>query len=300
MRRVVGIALTVILTALSAATPAWALTLATPLDSPVVRGFDPPSVAWGSGHRGVDLAATPGEPVHAAASGRVTFAGLVAGKPVIVISHGDLRTTYEPVTATVSVGTSVAAGDVIGSVQAGHACPGGWCLHWGLKRGDTYLDPLGLAGDEVRLLPETAIGVAKAAAAARRVGEGGTGQFFRPVPGGIGSPFGLRRHPIFHDLRLHAGVDLHASCGTPIHAALDGVVIHRGFDASGGNRLVIQHAGGLTTHYLHAQGYRVRVGQHVRRGQVVGSVGSTGWSTACHLHFTVKLNGRLVDPARYL
>ena len=66
------------------------------------------------------------------------------------------------------------------------------------------------------------------------------------------------------------------------------------------DRLVIAHAGGLTTHYLHAQGYRVHRGQKVKRGQVVGRVGSTGWSTGCHLHFTVKVNGRLVNPAGYL
>lgn len=121
-----------------------------------------------------------------------------------------------------------------------------------------------------------------------------------PVGGRISSPYGRRFHPIFHEWRLHAGVDLHASCGTPIRAAADGVVQSVSFDASGGHRLVIGHAGGLTTHYLHAQRYGVHAGQRVRRGQVVGLVGSTGWSTGCHLHLGVKVNGRLVDPAGYL
>ena len=80
----------------------------------------------------------------------------------------------------------------------------------------------------------------------------------------------------------------------------DGVVRSVSHDSSGGHRLVIAHAGGLTTHYLHAQGYRMHRGQKVKRGQVVGRVGSTGWSTGCHLHFTVKVNGRLVNPAAYL
>ena len=121
-----------------------------------------------------------------------------------------------------------------------------------------------------------------------------------PVAGRRGSPFGPRFHPIFHEWRMHEGVDLQASCGTPIRAAANGVVRSVSYDSSGGHRLVISHASGLTTHYLHAQGYRVHRGQKVKRGQVVGRVGSTGWSTGCHLHFGVKVNGRLVNPAAYL
>jgi len=123
----------------------------------VVRGFRPPTTAWGAGHRGVDLGGYAGEVVLAAGPGTVTYAGLLAGRGVVTVTHaGGLRTTYEPVTASVHVGQQVAAGDPIGRLGSGHAScpPGTTCLHWGLLRGDTYLDPLGLLLDQhVRLLP---------------------------------------------------------------------------------------------------------------------------------------------------
>ncbi|HEX6249474.1 MAG TPA: M23 family metallopeptidase [Nocardioidaceae bacterium] len=121
----------------------------------VVTGFDPPRSAYGSGHRGVDLAGREGQPVRAAAAGRVTFAGMLAGRGVVVVAHGTTRTTYEPVTATVRTGATVAAGARIGTLQsrASHCAPR-VCLHWGLLEGETYLDPLTLLDEgPVRLLP---------------------------------------------------------------------------------------------------------------------------------------------------
>jgi murein DD-endopeptidase MepM/ murein hydrolase activator NlpD len=121
----------------------------------VVTGFDPPDVPWGPGHRGVDLLGDPGQAVHAALAGTVTFAGTLAGRGVVVVLHGDTRTTYEPVEATVPVGRQVGRGEAIGRLQAaGSHCPPRACLHWGWLRGPTYLDPLGLVGAApVRLLP---------------------------------------------------------------------------------------------------------------------------------------------------
>jgi murein DD-endopeptidase MepM/ murein hydrolase activator NlpD len=121
----------------------------------VANGFDPPESRYGAGHRGVDLAGRPGQPVLAAADGRVTFAGALAGRGVVVVSHGATRTTYEPVRSEVDVGDAVTAGQVIGTLQAtaGHCWPA-TCLHWGLLEGETYLDPLTLVGaGPVRLLP---------------------------------------------------------------------------------------------------------------------------------------------------
>jgi murein DD-endopeptidase MepM/ murein hydrolase activator NlpD len=127
-----------------------------------------------------------------------------------------------------------------------------------------------------------------------------------PVNGPITSPFGYRVHPIYGDYRLHNGVDFGASCGARLYAAANGVVVARGggdWDPSG-NYLYIDHGGvagvGLSTSYSHATHYIVGVGQRVKRGQVVGYVGSTGWSTGCHLHFTVKENGVNVDPMKWL
>jgi hypothetical protein len=122
----------------------------------VVRPFDPPAQPWLAGHRGVDLAATPGATVRAAGPGQVRFAGQIAGRPVISIDHaGGLRTTYEPVEPVVRAGDQVSAGDPIGRLAAGHpGCAAAACLHWGLRRGDVYLDPLTLLGlGQVRLLP---------------------------------------------------------------------------------------------------------------------------------------------------
>lgn len=121
----------------------------------VVSRFDPPASPWGAGHRGVDLLGSPGQEVHAALAGTVTFAGEIAGRGVVVVDHGGRRTTYEPVDPSVPVGTPVAAGAVIGHLQAGMShCFPRTCLHWGLIRDDTYFDPLTLVGGgPVRLLP---------------------------------------------------------------------------------------------------------------------------------------------------
>ncbi len=280
-----------------------------PLPGPVVRGFDPPDQPWLAGHRGVDLLGTVGAGVVAAMAGRVTYAGTLAGRGVVVVSHGSLRTTYLPVTPTVAVGSQVGTDQQIGRLAGGHGCPGGTCLHWGLKRGDTYLDPLSLLdAGPVRLLPATATGLVGQLIAdrSRALAGGGPlpGLFTRPVPGAVGSPFGMRLHPIFGEWRLHNGVDLTVGCGTPIRAAADGRVASVTRDAASGNRLELDHGqvGGhrLVTLYLHAEGFSVRPGATVRRGQVVGRVGSTGWSTGCHLHFTVRLDGRYADPKRFL
>ncbi|GAA5056809.1 M23 family metallopeptidase [Nocardia callitridis] len=125
----------------------------------VVRRFDKPEHNWLPGHRGVDLAGTPGQSVFSAGDGIVVFAGTVAGKPVVSIDHpGGLRSTYEPVRAKVPVGRRVTKGAMIGVLEAGHeGCE--YCLHWGLRsegagRKREYLDPLGLLHlTELRLKP---------------------------------------------------------------------------------------------------------------------------------------------------
>jgi hypothetical protein len=124
----------------------------------IVRAFDPPDAPWGRGHRGVDLAAPAGSPVLAAGPGIVTYAAVLAGRGVIAVAHpGGLRTTYEPVSARVSPGQRVSTGDVLGILTAGHpGCPRSACLHWGLRKGETYLDPtILLATGPIRLLPLT-------------------------------------------------------------------------------------------------------------------------------------------------
>ncbi|WP_345658612.1 murein hydrolase activator EnvC family protein [Streptomyces siamensis] len=116
---------------------------------PVVRGWEPPATVYSRGHRGVDLGAAPGAPVRAVAAGRVSFAGRVAGRGVVSVElpgtgTPPLRTTYEPVLASVRKGDEVAAGDLLGTVEGGGSHCARSCLHWGLLRGSTYLDPLSL------------------------------------------------------------------------------------------------------------------------------------------------------------
>ena len=136
----------------------------------VTRPFQPPPRPWLPGHRGVDLAGAPGVLVLAAGAGVVAFAGSVAGVGVVSIDHpGGLRTTYEPVTPLVAAGTQVVAGEPIGVLLPGHdGCPVDACLHWGLRRGGDYLDPLTLLGlARVRLYPVTVASSPGRAAASR-------------------------------------------------------------------------------------------------------------------------------------
>ncbi|MEU8797059.1 M23 family metallopeptidase [Spirillospora sp. NPDC048819] len=131
---------------------AWRWPLGPPAPK-VVRAFSPPASAWGAGHRGVDLAAHPGQPVYAAGPGRVSYADRLAGRGVIAIDHGALRTTYLPVRPSVRAGRRVVSGTRIGVLEDGLVhCPAP-CLHWGLRRGSLYLDPLSLVRRQVRLLP---------------------------------------------------------------------------------------------------------------------------------------------------
>ncbi len=130
----------------------------------VLRGWEPPPAPWAAGHRGVDLAASVGTTVRAAAPGQVAYAGTVAGRGVLTIEvsrsgRPALRTTYEPVRATVRKGQRVTAGQPVAVLQRGPFHCRAPCLHWGLRRGKTYLDPLSLlppsmrGGGPSRLLP---------------------------------------------------------------------------------------------------------------------------------------------------
>ncbi|HET6293798.1 MAG TPA: M23 family metallopeptidase, partial [Kribbella sp.] len=123
----------------------------------MVRGFEAPAKPWLPGHRGVDLAGSPGQAVLSATAGTITYAGPLAGRGVIVVTRGPIRTTYEPVIAALPLGAAVNPGDTIGhlSAAASHCAPA-TCLHWGLRQSDTYLNPLTLLPTQpVRLLPRT-------------------------------------------------------------------------------------------------------------------------------------------------
>ncbi|MFK4639834.1 M23 family metallopeptidase [Paenarthrobacter histidinolovorans] len=114
----------------------------------VLRMFDPPDKPWLSGHRGVDLGPAPdGGQVTAPSDGVVTFAGVVVDRPVLTIDHGEgLRSSFEPVASELKPGDHVARGQPVGTVQPGH-CERGSCLHWGVRRGEEYLNPLAFVSD---------------------------------------------------------------------------------------------------------------------------------------------------------
>ncbi len=130
-----------------------------------------------------------------------------------------------------------------------------------------------------------------------------TGVLMYPVEGYVTSPFGYRTHPIYRYWGLHDGVDFGGGCGTPMRSAAAGRVVSSYWSDVYGNRLIIDNGAqsgvGLATIYNHATTYTVGVGARVEQGQVIGYEGSTGWSTGCHLHFTVMANGKAVDPMNW-
>ncbi|WP_330997337.1 peptidoglycan DD-metalloendopeptidase family protein [Erythrobacter donghaensis] len=118
-----------------------------------------------------------------------------------------------------------------------------------------------------------------------------------PVPGAVTSNFGMRRHPILGYTRMHAGIDFKASYGTPIVAVSDGKVTSAGRAGGCGIQVRLEHGGGLSTRYCHMSRMAVAPGMSVRRGQVIGYVGSTGLSTGAHLHYEMYRGGRVINPA---
>lgn len=139
-----------------------------------------------------------------------------------------------------------------------------------------------------------------AAPYAQPTGTGTSPVFSWPTSGTITSPFGERANPFGGSSDFHPGIDIAADEGTPIRAAADGRVVSSGPDGGYGNAVVIDHGGGLTTKYGHCSQLFATVGQAVRAGDPIAAVGSTGHSTGPHLHFEADLNGKPVDPQRFL
>lgn len=146
----------------------------------VVAAFAAPPAPWAAGHRGLDLAGSVGQPVLAVAAGRVSFAGQVAGRGVLVVDHGRLRSTYQPLLPVARRGEVVRAGEQLGTLTlAGSHCLPSPCLHLGARVGDAYLDPRSLlGGGVVRLLPLLGTG-------------GDTGVKSAPLPTARAAPLAL-------------------------------------------------------------------------------------------------------------
>ena len=129
---------------------------------------------------------------------------------------------------------------------------------------------------------------------------GGSGSLGWPVSGPVVSPYGYRIHPILGYRKLHTGIDIAVGYGVPIHSSAAGTVIYASWMGGYGNVIIVDHGDGLSTLYAHQSSLAVGNGAQVARGQTVGYVGSTGFSTGPHLHFEVRVNGNPVDPMGYL
>ena len=145
---------------------------------------------------------------------------------------------------------------------------------------------------------------ARANAARGSAGPSRSGGLAHPVSGSVSSPFGFRVHPITGTRRMHTGTDFRGGMGTPIYAAAGGEVVRAGPAGGYGNQIVIDHGRvngvHLATSYSHQSRLAARRGETVRAGELIGYIGSTGFSTGPHLHFEVYVEGRVVDPMRWL
>ena len=121
-----------------------------------------------------------------------------------------------------------------------------------------------------------------------------------PAHGWLSSRMGNRRDPITGGRDFHPGLDISADHGTPVYATADGNVTHAAREGAYGNLIIVDHGYGLETRYGHLSKYRARTGEKVKRGDVLGYVGSTGRSTGSHLHYEVRVNGRLLNPLQLL
>ena len=161
-----------------------------------------------------------------------------------------------------------------------------------------------LKREQERLAAAAAKAAREEAARAARAGSGTpamaipSGGLLWPVASGgrMSSAVGPRTHPVFGYRSCHTGQDIAAPTGTPVRASADGRVITSGSGGAYGNSIMLVHSGGLTTFYAHLSTKSVQVGQEIKAGDQVGTVGSTGWSTGPHLHYETRINGTAYDP----
>jgi len=131
-------------------------------------------------------------------------------------------------------------------------------------------------------------------------GSAPSGKFLWPTNGKLSSKFGPRTSKKTGRTRMHTGIDIYAPLGTPVIAADSGQVLKAEYHGGYGYAILVYHGGGVATYYAHLSGFAASVGQYVQRGQVIGYVGNTGFTTGYHLHFEVRINGNPKNPQNYL
>ena len=122
----------------------------------------------------------------------------------------------------------------------------------------------------------------------------------KPAPGDISSPYGPRIDPITHTAAFHPGIDIEGNTGDPVRATAEGKVIFADVSPGYGNFIQIDHGNHYTTGYGHLSRYKVKKGDHVERGQIIGYIGNTGRSTGSHLHYEISVDGKTIDPYKFL
>lgn len=202
----------------------------------------------------------------------------------LALAAGSLTLVPAAVAANpVGLGASVPAGDGAGDAAARPAVI-------------TVGRAMDLAGTPLSLVPKGAVAKGPVAKGGMR---GSPGAMPYSAPLGLSyitSGFGIRYHPILGGLRLHAGVDLAAPAGSPVYATMDGYVASAGWAGGYGLSIRLTDGVAIETRYGHMSRLAVAAGSYVRKGELIGYVGSTGLSTGPHLHYEVRVNGRPVDP----
>lgn len=240
----------------------------------IVHDWEKPKTSYSAGHRGIDLLTLVGAEVYASASGVVHYIGSIDNVPAISISHGEVRSTYQPVVAVVKIGQEVRKGELIGHiVRRGNHCKAVSCLHFGVKRDAEYLDPNLFLTTTPKVVLINPNGPPPLPAG------------FLPVAGPISSPMGWRTHPITGRRHFHDGIDIAAPCGKKVRSVNSGRVVFAGSKGGYGKRVEVKTEAEVAS-YSHLSKLLVKKGDQIERGTVVGKVGTTGTSTGCHLHFT--------------
>jgi murein DD-endopeptidase MepM/ murein hydrolase activator NlpD len=271
----------------------------TRISSPFGRRFHPILHRWRM-HDGIDFVNRVGTPIHTVADGKVIYKGWLGGygKAVKVKHRDGYITVYGHMKGFGHIrrGQYIKQGTIIG-YMGNTGLSTGPHLHFGVMHYGKWINPVKIKNRyyEIDAYKYTD---------GRYYDSNGKSLkgMFLAYPmrfTRISSPFGRRFHPILHKWRMHDGIDYVNKIGTPIHSVADGKVIYKGWLGGYGKAVKIRHRNGYVTIYAHMKSYgKIRLGQYIPQGKVIGYMGNTGLSTGPHLHFGVMHNGKWINPVK--